>query len=161
VRIGHGFDVHRFGEKSEVPVHIKLGGVSIVSDRPVLAHSDGDVAIHSVCDALLGACALGDIGEHFPDTDAQYENIDSQILLREVMQKVKSSGYKVANIDVTLVAQQPRLGPFKKAMVSNLAQLMECLPGQVNVKATTTEGLGYIGLNEGIACYAAILLEEV
>lgn len=158
MRIGHGFDVHRFGDQSEKPVTIKLGGVAIASDRPLLAHSDGDVMIHALCDALLGAAGLGDIGEHFPDNDAQYRNADSRELLRRVVAEVAERDWRIANVDITLIAQTPKVSPHKSAMIQNLAADLNCAAGQVNIKATTTEGLGYTGRGEGIACHAVALL---
>jgi 2-C-methyl-D-erythritol 2,4-cyclodiphosphate synthase len=157
VRIGHGFDVHRFGE-SQADTEITIGGVKITSDRPLLAHSDGDVLIHALCDALLGAAAMGDIGEHFPDTDAQYKGADSRMLLRHVISSLKEAGYQLINADITLVAQAPKMAPYKAQMRSYLAADMACELGQLNIKATTTEGLGYAGRKEGIACHAVVLL---
>lgn len=160
MRIGHGFDVHRFGEL-QTGIEITIGGVKIVSDRPLLAHSDGDVLIHALCDALLGAAAMGDIGEHFPDTDAQYKGVDSRMLLRHVMTSLQQAGYKLVNADITLVAQAPKMAPHKTQMRDNLASDMRCDSGQVNIKATTTEGLGYAGRKEGIGCHAVVLLSAV
>jgi len=160
VRIGHGFDVHRFGE-SQTDAEITIGGVKIASDRPLLAHSDGDVLIHALCDALLGAAAMGDIGEHFPDTDAQYKGADSRMLLRHVMTRLNEAGYQLINADITLVAQAPKMAPHKSQMRDNLAADIICELGQLNIKATTTEGLGYAGRKEGIACHAVVLLGAV
>ena len=160
MRIGHGFDVHRFGE-SQADAEITIGGVKIASDRPLLAHSDGDVLIHALCDALLGAAAMGDIGEHFPDTDAQYKGADSRMLLRHVMTRLNEAGYQLINADITLVAQAPKMAPHKSQMRDNLAADIICELGQLNIKATTTEGLGYAGRKEGIACHAVVLLGAV
>ncbi len=157
MRIGHGFDVHRFGEGD----HIVLGGVTIPYSRGLEAHSDGDVLIHALCDALLGACALGDIGKHFPDSDAQYKNIDSRILLRNVIAVVAGKGFAVANADMTLVAQAPKLAPYVEQMCANMAGDLGVARGQLNVKATTTEKLGYTGRKEGIAAYAVVLLSKL
>ncbi|MDH5325744.1 MAG: 2-C-methyl-D-erythritol 2,4-cyclodiphosphate synthase [Gammaproteobacteria bacterium] len=154
MRIGHGFDAHRFGDGDKVI----LGGVSIAHDKGLQAHSDGDVLLHALCDALLGAAGLGDIGRHFPDTSAEYENIDSRILLRHVMQELSSRHWGVANCDMTLVAQQPRLAQHVPAMCNNIATDLGIKPDCVNVKATTTEGMGYTGRAEGIAAHAVVLL---
>lgn len=157
MRIGHGFDVHRFGDV-QTNAEITIGGVKIASDRPLLAHSDGDVLIHALCDALLGAAGMGDIGEHFPDTDAQYKDADSRVLLRHVVASLRQAGYKLLNADITLVAQAPKMAPHKPAMRVNLAADLDCELSQLNIKATTTEGLGYAGRKEGIACHAVVLL---
>ncbi|MEW6036700.1 MAG: 2-C-methyl-D-erythritol 2,4-cyclodiphosphate synthase [Pseudomonadota bacterium] len=154
VRIGQGYDAHRFKEGG----HVVLCGVKIPFDRGFAAHSDGDVALHALCDALLGAAALGDIGRHFPDTDARYKGIDSRLLLREVRQKVSEQGYAIGNVDVTIVAQAPRLAPHIQAMRENLAQDLEIPAGCVNVKATTTEGMGFEGRGEGISAHAVALI---
>lgn len=155
MRIGHGYDVHRFGEGCE----IVLGGVHIPYQRGLEAHSDGDVLIHAVCDALLGAIGGGDIGHHFPDTAVENADIDSRLLLRRVMALVWDAGWKLANLDSTLVAQAPRMAPHISAMRANLAADMAVVPGQVNVKATTTEKLGFTGREEGIAAHAVVLLQ--
>lgn len=160
MRIGHGFDVHRFGEV-QTDAEITIGGVKIASDRPLLAHSDGDVLIHALCDALLGAAAMGDIGEHFPDTDAQYKDADSRELLRHVVLSLKEAGYQLINADITLVAQAPKMAPHKAQMRNNLAADLNCELLQLNIKATTTEGLGYAGRKEGIACHAVVLLSSI
>jgi 2-C-methyl-D-erythritol 2,4-cyclodiphosphate synthase len=157
LRIGHGFDVHRFGD-AQTGAEITIGGVKIASDRPLLAHSDGDVLIHALCDALLGAAAIGDIGEHFPDTDAQYKDADSRALLRHVVLSLNEAGYQLINADITLVAQAPKMAPHKPQMRDNLAADLNCELSQLNIKATTTEGLGYAGRKEGIACHAVVLL---
>lgn len=155
MRIGNGYDVHAFGDGDK----IVLGGVIIPHERGLVAHSDGDVLLHALADALLGACAQGDIGKHFPDTDAQYKNADSRALLRMVYAKVKALGLRLANADMTIVAQAPKMAPHIERMVHNIAEDLEASVGQVNVKATTTERLGFTGRKEGIACYAVVLLE--
>ncbi len=154
MRIGHGYDVHRFGEGD----HLMLCGVRIPFGHGFIAHSDGDVAIHALCDALLGAAGLGDIGRHFPDTRAEFENIDSRILLRRVIAQLAEQGYAVGNVDLTIIAQAPKLAPHIDAMCTNLAVDLGVTTGQVNVKATTTEGLGFCGRGEGIAAQAVCLL---
>lgn len=156
-RIGHGFDVHAFG--GEGP--ITLGGVKIDYSQGLLAHSDGDVVLHAVADALLGAVALGDIGHHFPDTDVAFKGIDSRILLRKVFSDVKSLGYQIGNLDVTIMAQAPKMAPHINAMREVLALDLETNLMQVNVKATTTEKLGFVGRKEGIAVEAVVLLVQV
>lgn len=153
-RIGHGFDVHRFGEGD----HLMLGGVSIPFEHGFVAHSDGDVALHALADALLGAAALGDIGQHFPDTDVQYKGADSRVLLRHVMGVVRTAGYQVGNVDVTIVAQAPKMAPHIPLMRANIAEDLQLDLGGVNVKATTTEKLGYTGRKEGIAVHAVALI---
>lgn len=155
VRIGHGYDVHRFSKQGN---HIVLGGVQISHHRGLEAHSDGDVVVHAICDGLLGAIAAGDIGRHFPDTDAQYENIDSCVLLKKVYQMVKQSGYQLANLDVSVIAQAPVLSPYIQSMCDRLSQVLGVSQALVNVKATTTEKLGYIGREEGIAAHAVVLI---
>lgn len=157
VRIGHGYDVHRFGEGSA----ITLGGVEIDHHQGLLAHSDGDVLIHAVCDALLGAIAAGDIGAHFPDTDPDHAGVDSRILLRRVMGLVSERGYELGNLDATLVAQAPKMAPHIDAMCANLAADLAAKPSQVSVKATTTEKLGFAGRGEGIAAHAVVLLQTI
>ena len=153
-RIGHGFDVHAFGGEGPVT----LGGVKIPYEQGLLAHSDGDVVLHAVSDALLGAMALGDIGHHFPDTDAAFKGIDSRILLRKVFADVKALGYEVGNLDVTIMAQAPKMVPHVDAMRACIAEDLVCGLSQVNVKATTTEKLGFVGRKEGIAVEAVVLL---
>ncbi|WP_306522540.1 2-C-methyl-D-erythritol 2,4-cyclodiphosphate synthase [Rheinheimera sp.] len=155
-RIGHGFDVHAFG--GEGP--ITLGGVKIDYPQGLLAHSDGDVVLHAVADALLGAVALGDIGHHFPDTDAAFKGIDSRILLRKVFSDVKALGYQIGNLDVTIMAQAPKMAPHINAMREVLASDLATNLMQVNVKATTTEKLGFVGRKEGIAVEAVVLLVQ-
>ncbi|MGE0081277.1 MAG: 2-C-methyl-D-erythritol 2,4-cyclodiphosphate synthase [Thiohalomonadaceae bacterium] len=156
MRIGHGFDAHRFGEGD----HVVIGGVRIAHSQGLVAHSDGDVLIHALCDALLGAAGLGDIGRHFPDTSAEFEGIDSRILLRRVMDALAEKGYQVVNVDTTVVAQAPRMAAHIDGMVTNLARDLRVAPGAVNVKATTTERMGYTGRGEGIAAYAVALIER-
>lgn len=155
MRIGHGFDVHRFGEGDA----IVLGGVSIPYDHGFIAHSDGDVLLHAVCDALLGAAALGDIGKHFPDTDAAYKGANSRDLLRHCVGLIAEKGWVVGNLDVTVVAQAPKLSPHTAQMVRNIAIDLGVLDDAVNVKATTTEKLGFEGRKEGISCHAVVLLQ--
>ena len=156
MRVGHGFDVHAFGSGD----HIMLGGVRIEGDRGLEAHSDGDVALHALCDALLGAAGLGDIGQHFPDTDPAFHDADSRVLLRSVMDKIKQLGWRVNNIDVTIIAQAPRLSDHLPAMCARVASDCSVSEGEVNFKATMTERLGYVGREEGNACHAVILLER-
>jgi 2-C-methyl-D-erythritol 2,4-cyclodiphosphate synthase len=154
MRIGHGYDVHRFGEGD----FITLGGVEIAHTQGLVAHSDGDVLLHALCDALLGACALGDIGQHFPDTDPAYRGASSRDLLTHVMKLVAEQGWQVVNIDSTIIAQSPKMAPHIPAMRSNIAQDLGIDLGAVNVKATTTEKLGFCGRQEGIAVHAVVLL---
>ena len=153
-RIGHGFDVHRFGEGD----HLVLGGVEIAYEHGFIAHSDGDVALHALADALLGAAALGDIGQHFPDTDVQFKGADSRQLLRHVVSLIQAQGYKVGNVDLTIVAQAPKMAPHIANMRGNIAADLKLELSAVNVKATTTENLGYTGRREGIAVYAVALI---
>lgn len=154
IRIGHGFDVHRFGGEGPCT----LGGVKVPYEQGLIAHSDGDVVLHAVADALLGAIAAGDIGRHFPDTDPQFKGVDSRILLRYVFARVKQQGFKLGNLDVTILAQAPKMAPHIPAMCINLADDLEGQLSQVNVKATTTEKLGFTGRKEGIAVEAVVLL---
>ncbi len=153
-RIGHGFDVHAFGGDGPVT----LGGVKIDHSHGLIAHSDGDVVLHAVADALLGSLALGDIGHHFPDTDAAFKGIDSRILLRKVFADVKALGYQIGNLDVTIMAQTPKMAPHVLAMRECIAADLQCAIDQVNVKATTTEKLGFVGRKEGIAVEAVVLV---
>jgi 2-C-methyl-D-erythritol 2,4-cyclodiphosphate synthase len=159
-RIGNGYDVHRFANKAEPGAHITIGGVKIPHTQTLLAHSDGDVLVHALCDALLGALALGDIGRHFPDSDARYRNCSSLLLLQNVLTLVRTEGWNLGNADMTLVAQLPRFAPHVQAMREALAAAMNVTPAQLSVKATTTEGLGFTGRQEGIACYAVVLLQR-
>ncbi|WP_417361027.1 2-C-methyl-D-erythritol 2,4-cyclodiphosphate synthase [Gallaecimonas pentaromativorans] len=156
MRIGHGFDVHKFGAERD----LVLGGVVVPHPIGLVAHSDGDVVLHAVADALLGAVALGDIGRHFPDTDAAFKDADSRVLLRHVAGLVAEKGYRIGNLDVTIMAQAPKMAPHISAMVSTIASDLVCETGQVNVKATTTEKLGFVGRQEGIAVEAVVLLEK-
>ena len=156
LRIGHGFDVHRFKQGDG----IILGGVKIPHTKAFDAHSDGDVLIHAICDALLGAMAAGDIGAHFPDTDAVYENIDSCILLSRVYKMVRDAGYRLGNLDATVVAQSPRLAPFVLPIRERLADELDSAVDQISVKATTTERLGYAGREEGVAVHCVVTLVE-
>lgn len=155
MRIGHGYDVHRFDEGGT----LVLGGVHVEHDHGLRAHSDGDVLIHAICDALLGAIGEGDIGQHFPDTDPANAGIDSRLLLRRVMLLVNEAGWVIGNIDATIIAESPRMAPHIDGMRKNLGADMAVSPRQVNVKATTTEGLGFAGRKEGIAAHAVVLLQ--
>ena len=157
VRVGFGFDVHQLAEKRP----LILGGVSIPYSKGLAGHSDADVIIHAICDALLGAAGLRDIGFHFPDTDKQYKNIDSKELLREVVQQLAGKNYKVGNIDVTLCLEQPRINPHIPAMKKALAAVIGIAEEDISIKATTNERLGYIGRGEGAAAYAVALIESV
>ncbi len=156
LRIGQGYDAHKFKEGD----HIVIGGVSIPYEKGMAAHSDGDVALHSLCDALLGAAALGDIGKHFPDTDNAFKGIDSRILLRDVVAKLKSLGYGIVNVDVTIIAQAPKMAPhiplMREYIAADLGIALDC----VNVKATTTEKMGFEGRGEGISSMAVAFLEK-
>ena len=154
--IGQGYDAHRFAPGTP----LVLGGVKIDHPQGLAAHSDGDVIIHALCDALLGAAGLGDIGRHFPDNDNQYRGIDSRVLLRRVVELLNGEGLRVHNADLTVVSQQPKLAPHIPLMRSRLAADLGLDPHRVNVKATTTEGMGFAGRGEGIACYAVVLLQE-
>ena len=154
--IGFGYDVHQFAPDRK----LWLGGIEVPCERGLLGHSDADVAIHALCDALLGAAAMRDIGYHFPDTKGnEYEGIDSKILLRRVMEMLREAGYELGNCDITICAQAPKLNPHIPAMVACLAQVMEVQPNQINIKATTTEHLGFVGREEGIAAYAVALIQ--
>lgn len=157
IRIGNGYDVHAFTQGD----YITLGGVKIEHDKGFLAHSDGDVLIHALVDALAGALALGDIGQFFPDNEPKYENIDSRILLRDVYSLIQSKEYKLVNCDCTIVAQNPKMASHIKAMRKNLAADLLSDDSQISVKATTTEKLGFTGREEGIAVYAVVLLEKI
>lgn len=154
MRIGHGYDVHRFGEGD----FITLGGVRIPHKFGLVAHSDGDVLLHALSDALLGACALGDIGKHFPDTDPQFKGADSRALLRHVLSLVEAKGWRVENVDTTIIAQAPKMAPHIQSMRETIAADLKVELDQVNVKATTTEKLGFTGREEGIAVHAVALL---
>jgi 2-C-methyl-D-erythritol 2,4-cyclodiphosphate synthase len=154
MRIGHGFDAHRLG----LGLRLVLGGVEIEHDHGLIAHSDGDVLIHALCDAILGAAAMGDIGKHFPDTSYDFKGIDSRILLRQVQHMIHNAGYSIFNVDMTIIAQAPKLAPHIDQMQENLAGDLQIQPGDINIKATTTEGMGYAGRGEGIAAHAVVLL---
>jgi 2-C-methyl-D-erythritol 2,4-cyclodiphosphate synthase len=154
IRVGFGFDVHRLVEERE----LWLGGIRIAHEKGLLGHSDADVLIHALCDALLGAANLRDIGYHFPDTDGEYKNIDSKILLRQTVALIADKGYRVGNIDVTLCAERPKLKAHIPAMQQTLAAVMGIDPDEVSIKATTTEKLGFTGREEGIAAYATVLI---
>lgn len=156
MRIGHGYDVHRLEEGRD----LILGGVKIEYEKGLLGHSDADVLLHAVSDALLGAAGLGDIGRHFPDTDPQYKGADSLKLLEIVGQKVYAAGYRVSNIDVTMIAQKPKLKDYISQIEGNIASALGIAPDRVNVKATTEEKLGFTGTGEGMSCHAVCLLEE-
>lgn len=155
MRIGHGYDVHQLVTGRE----LILGGVRIPHAKGLLGHSDADVLIHAICDACLGAAALGDLGKHFPDTDKRYQGIDSRKLLREVLALLTAEGWQIANLDSTIIAQAPKLAPHVSQMVTNIAADLEIAVSQVNVKATTTENLGFAGREEGIAAHAVVLLK--
>ena len=156
VRIGHGYDVHRFAKNRA----LILGGVKIEYEKGLLGHSDADVLLHAVCDALLGALALGDIGTHFPDTDPAYAGADSLKLLKACFSMIAESGYKIGNIDATVIAQKPKLAPFIPQMRLNIAAACETDAANVSVKATTEEGLGFTGALEGISAHAVVLIEK-
>ena len=156
MRIGHGYDVHKLVEGRD----LILGGVKIEYEKGLLGHSDADVLLHAVSDALLGAAGLGDIGRHFPDTDPQYKGADSLKLLQIVAEKVKAAGYRVSNIDVTMIAQRPKLAPHIPQMVKNIAGAVGIAENRVNVKATTEEKLGFTGEGLGMSCHAVCMLEE-
>ena len=153
-RIGHGYDVHRFGEGD----FIILAGIKIPYNHGFIAHSDGDVLIHSLCDALLGSIAAGDIGQHFPDTDEQYKNIDSSILLEKINQLLKQAQFLIANIDISIVAQTPKMSPHIQSMRQHLADVLNIAQTQINIKATTTEKLGFTGRQEGIAVHSVVMV---
>ncbi len=156
MRIGHGYDVHRLVPNRD----LILGGVKIPHTLGLLGHSDADVLLHAVSDSLLGAAGLGDIGKHFPDTDPQYKGADSLVLLEIVARRVREAGYRVSNIDVTMIAQKPKLRPYIDRMQENIARAVGVAPSRVNVKATTEEHLGFTGEELGMACHAVCLLEE-
>jgi len=158
IRTGHGYDAHRFADRLLPNKPLVLGGVTIAHDRSLLAHSDGDAVIHALCDALLGAIGRGDIGRHFPDTEAEFTNIDSGLLLQRVCALLKEGDCFVGNVDITILAQAPRMAPHIDAMCARLAHLMSIDTQQVNVKASTTEGMGFVGRKEGIETYAVVLI---
>lgn len=154
MRIGHGYDVHAFGEGTS----ITIGGVEIPYKHSLVAHSDGDVLIHALMDAVVGAMAIGDIGHHFPDTDPKYKDCSSRELLKHIYKTMVAKGYEIGNVDITLVAEAPKMAPHLPVMIDHLSQDLQCSARQLNIKATTTEKLGFVGRGEGIACYAVVLL---
>ncbi len=154
IRIGHGYDVHRFNDGD----HIILGGVTIPYEKGLEAHSDGDVVLHALADALLGAAALGDIGKHFPDTEPEFKGADSRVLLRHVFKLIQDHAYQLVNADITIIAQAPKMAPHIQAMCENIAEDLSVSLDQINVKATTTEKLGFEGRKEGIAVHAVVLI---
>ena len=157
MRIGFGYDVHQFSPDRK----LWLGGIEVPYEYGLMGHSDADVVIHALCDALLGAAAMRDIGYHFPDTKGnEYEGIDSKILLRRTIAMLRNAGYEPGNCDITICAQAPKLNPFIERMQTCLAEVMDVTPGQVSIKATTTEHLGFVGRKEGIAAYAVVLIEN-
>jgi len=160
IRIGNGFDAHKFSDKINHGDTIILGGVSIPYAKSLLAHSDGDVVLHALCDAILGALAMGDIGKHFPDTSDEFENVDSRILLRHVVVLMKADDYQIQNIDITIIAQIPKMAPHISSMRKNIAADLQTDKSNVNIKATTTEGMGFTGRGEGIAVQASVLLKK-
>ena len=154
MRIGFGYDIHAFGAGK----HVMLGGVDIPHDRGIVAHSDGDVLLHALCDALLGAMALGDIGQHFPDSDPRWKGVASALFLRRCAELMHEHGWRLVNADVTVLAERPRLGNHRPAMRANIAHALGTTAERINIKATTCEGLGAIGRGEGLACHAVVLL---
>ncbi len=156
MRIGQGFDVHRFGPGE----HVMLGGVAVPHTHGLVAHSDGDVLLHALIDALLGAAGLGDIGQHFPDTDAAHANADSGVFLRDVWERLREQGWSLANADLTVLGERPKVGPVRTAIRDSVATLLDVPPERINVKATTTEKLGFTGRREGLAAMAVVLLEQ-
>lgn len=157
VRIGHGYDVHALHEGRK----LVLGGVEIDHHLGLLGHSDADVVLHALCDALLGAMGEGDIGQHFPDTDQQFAGIDSRVLLRHVSELMRQKSFRLGNADISIAAQSPKLAPYLVRMQENIAADLDCSESQVNLKATTTEKLGYVGREEGIECHAVVVLFEL
>jgi 2-C-methyl-D-erythritol 2,4-cyclodiphosphate synthase len=158
MRVGHGFDVHRFSAEYDPGKPLKLAGLELAEKRSLLAHSDGDVILHAICDAILGAIAAGDIGQHFPDTSSTYANIDSTQLLSQVLELAAKKNFLLINCDVTVVAQVPKLGPYRDLMRASLADVLGIDTDRVNIKATTTERLGAIGREEGIGCHCVVLM---
>jgi len=156
MRVGFGYDVHRLSKDRK----LILGGVDIPAEKGALGHSDADVLLHAVCDALLGAAALGDIGKHFPDTDSAYKNISSLLLLKKVKELLSDKGYSINNIDSTIILEKPKILKYSEMMINNIAGVLEIKPNQVSIKATTSEGMGFVGISEGIACYAVALIME-
>lgn len=154
MRVGHGYDAHTFVEGKP----LVLAGVTIPYEKGLKAHSDGDAVIHSLCDALLGAAALGDIGTYFPDTDDKYKNIDSRLLLKDVINIIKEKGFNIGNVDITILAQEPKLLPYINDMRQTLSSDLEIKMDEINIKATTTEGMGFVGRKEGICVYSIICI---
>ena len=161
IRIGHGYDAHRFSMARDNSGFIVIGGIKIPHSHSLLAHSDGDVLIHALCDALLGSLALGDIGKHFPDTSSEFKNIDSRILLRKVMQSIAAEKYQISNVDMTIIAQSPKMSPHIEAMRICLADDLKIKLSQINIKATTTEKMGFTGRKEGISAHAVVCIQCV
>ena len=155
-RIGHGYDVHKLEEGKK----FIIGGIEIDHYKGAVGHSDADVVIHVICDALLGALSLGDIGKHFPDTDNKYKGIDSKILLKKVMKLVKEEKYQISNVDITILLQKPKLRNYIDSMRDTLSNIMEINKSQISVKATTTEGLGFVGREEGVAAHCVCILKQ-
>lgn len=157
IRVGFGYDVHQFARSRD----LWLGGVKIEHSVGLLGHSDADVLIHALCDALLGAANLRDIGFHFPDTAAEYKNVDSKILLKQTMQLLRSKGYEFGNADCTICAEEPKINPHIPAMQNCMAEVMDTSPGKISIKATTSEKMGFVGRKEGMAAYATVLIFSV
>ena len=160
IRVGQGFDVHAFETSDDEAPWITLGGVNIPFDKSLKAHSDGDVLVHALCDALLGAAALGDIGRHFPDRDPRYQDISSLELLATVMTMLEAAGWQLGNADMTIIAEAPKIAPHAEAMIDQLTRIMACRREQLNIKASTSEKLGFTGRGEGVACQAIVLLYD-
>ena len=156
IKIGFGYDVHKFAENRK----LVLGGVEIPYEKGLLGHSDADALLHSICDALLGALALGDIGQHFPDTDPNYKNADSKILLRDVYKIIKEKGFQLENLDSTIVIEKPKMAPHIALMRETIASILECNVDQISVKATTSERMGFVGNGEGVKIYAVVLITK-
>lgn len=159
MRIGHGYDAHKFGEP-ENNASVVLGGVVIPYDKKLVAHSDGDVVLHALCDALLGAAALGDIGRHFPDSSAEFKDISSRVLLQRVVSELSKKQYGVGNIDITIVAQAPKMSPHIEEMKKNISEDIGIATDNINIKATTTEGMGFTGRGEGISVHVVALIDN-
>ncbi|WP_394260694.1 2-C-methyl-D-erythritol 2,4-cyclodiphosphate synthase [Moraxella boevrei] len=160
IRIGQGIDVHAFTNTGEIEQFVTLGGIKIPHTHSLLAHSDGDVVLHALCDALLGALALGDIGQFFPDTDEQYKGIDSKILLKEVYRVINDKGYQLVNADITIMAERPKILPHRETIQQSIAKVIACQTEQISVKATTTEKLGFTGRQEGIMASCVVLIAK-
>ena len=159
-RIGQGIDVHKFSDTIDKKKPLKLAGIEVSGEYSLIAHSDGDVVLHAICDAILGAASKGDIGYHFPDDDEIYSGINSKKLLANVLALIHKDNFELVNIDITVLAEVPRLSPFRKIMIDNLCGLLSLDSSRCNLKATTTEGLGYLGRKEGIACHCVVLLKK-